>query len=103
MHLASVGLLIEVIAHELYRATSDALNTISGMRSRRPSSSGLTSLRVLDAQLTTLQKALEGTRSAQHIGASGQAAIRSRRLGSKYHWQLLGTRRQNQRGASGIR
>ena len=59
MHLASVGLLIEVIAHELYRATSDALNTISGMRSRRPTSAGLTSLRVLDAQLTTLQKRLK--------------------------------------------
>ena len=59
MHLASVGLLIEVIAHELYRATSDALNTISGMRSRQPTSSGLTSLRVLDAQLTTLQKRLK--------------------------------------------
>ena len=58
MHLASVGLLIEVIAHELYRATSDALNTISGMRSRRTSSPSRTSLRVLDAQLTTLQKRL---------------------------------------------
>ena len=59
MHLASVGLLIEVIAHELYRATSDALDTISGMRSRRPTSPRLTSLRVLDAQLTTLQKRLK--------------------------------------------
>ncbi len=59
MHLASVGLLIEVIAHELYRATSDALNTISGMRSRRGDASAPMSLRVLDAQLTTLQKRLK--------------------------------------------
>ena len=59
MHLASVGLLLEVIAHELYRATSDALDTISRMRSRPSAPSATTSLRVLDAQLTTLQKRLK--------------------------------------------
>ena len=59
MHLASVGLLLEVIAHELYRAASDALNTISRMRRRGVGSPGRTSLRVLDAQLGTLQKRLK--------------------------------------------
>ena len=58
IHLASVGLLLEVIAHELYRATSGALDTISRMRSRPIGPSATTSLRVLDAQLTTLQKRL---------------------------------------------
>ena len=33
MHLASIGLLIEIIAHELYRATTNALDTLSGARS----------------------------------------------------------------------
>lgn len=58
MHLASIGLLIEVIAHELYRATTNALKTISGVRSRRNDFSP-TSLRVLAAQLKTVQKRLK--------------------------------------------
>ncbi|MDE2822160.1 MAG: sensor histidine kinase [Chloroflexota bacterium] len=59
MHLASIGLMIEIIAHELYRATANALATISGIRSRKTQQSPSTSLRVLDAQLKTLQKRLK--------------------------------------------
>lgn len=59
MHLASVGLLIEVLAHELYRATAGGLKTIASARtSRDPKTTG-TQLRVLDAQLRTLQKRLK--------------------------------------------
>lgn len=59
MHLASVGLLIEILAHELYRATAGGLKTIAHARtSRDPQSTG-TQLRVLDAQLRTLQKRLK--------------------------------------------
>jgi signal transduction histidine kinase len=59
MHLASVGLLIEILAHELYRATAGGLKTIASARaSRDPRTTG-TQLRVLDAQLRTLQKRLK--------------------------------------------
>src|SRR5665213_2255739 len=59
MHLASIGLLIEVLAHELYRATAGGLKTIAAARSARDPTSATTSLRVLDAQLRTLQKRLK--------------------------------------------
>ena len=59
MHLASIGLLIEVLAHELYRATAGGLKTIAAARSGRDSRSVSVSLRVLDAQLRTLQKRLK--------------------------------------------
>jgi hypothetical protein len=59
MHLASIGLLIEVLAHELYRATAGGLKTIAAARSAKDPSSTGTSLRVLDAQLRTLQKRLK--------------------------------------------
>jgi len=59
LHLASVGLMIESLAHELYRATAAGLETIAqARRSRNPSTVG-TSLRVLDSQLRTLQKRLK--------------------------------------------
>ena len=59
LHLASIGLMIESLAHELYRATSAGLETIAqARRSRNPSNVG-TSLRVLDSQLRTLQKRLK--------------------------------------------
>ncbi|MBZ9648186.1 ATP-binding protein [Sphingobium sp. 3R8] len=59
MHLASVGLLIEILAHELYRATAGGLKTIASARtSSDPKMTG-TQLRVLDAQLRTLQKRLK--------------------------------------------
>lgn len=59
MHLASIGLLIEVLAHELYRATAGGLKTIAAARSAKDPTSAGTSLRVLDAQLRTLQKRLK--------------------------------------------
>jgi signal transduction histidine kinase len=59
MHLASVGLLIEILAHELYRATAGGLKTIANARTARDPQSTGTQLRVLDAQLRTLQKRLK--------------------------------------------
>lgn len=59
MHLASVGLLIEILAHELYRATAGGLKTIASARAARDPQSTGTQLRVLDAQLRTLQKRLK--------------------------------------------
>ncbi|WP_158278021.1 sensor histidine kinase [Caulobacter endophyticus] len=59
MHLASVGLLIEILAHELYRATAGGLRTIASARASRDPKSTNTQLRVLDAQLRTLQKRLK--------------------------------------------
>jgi C4-dicarboxylate-specific signal transduction histidine kinase len=59
MHLASIGLMIEILAHELYRATSAGLTTIAQARKARDPNSTVASLRVLDAQLRTLQKRLK--------------------------------------------
>ena len=59
LHLASVGLMIESLAHELFRATSAGLQTISQARSSRDPADTSVSLRVLDAQLRTLQKRLK--------------------------------------------
>ena len=58
MHLASIGLLIEVLAHELYRATAGGLRTIRLARSGKDPRPVSVSLRVLEAQLRTLQKRL---------------------------------------------
>ena len=58
-HLASIGLMIESLAHELYRATSAGLDTIAqARRSRNSKNFGIT-LRVLGSQLQTLQKRLK--------------------------------------------
>lgn len=59
MHLASIGLMIEILAHELYRATSGGLDTISQARRARDAKTANSSLLVLDAQLRTLQKRLK--------------------------------------------
>lgn len=59
MHLASVGLLIEILAHELYRATAGGLKTIASARTSPDPKVTATQLRVLDAQLRTLQKRLK--------------------------------------------
>lgn len=59
MHLASVGLLIEILAHELYRATAGGLKTIASARTAQDPKTTGTQLRVLDAQLRTLQKRLK--------------------------------------------
>ena len=59
LHLASVGLMIESLAHELYRATSAGLDTIAQARRSRDTVTAGASLRVLDSQLRTLQKRLK--------------------------------------------
>lgn len=59
LHLASIGLMIEILAHELYRSTSAGLQTIAQARKSRDATSTSTSLRVLDSQLRTLQKRLK--------------------------------------------
>lgn len=59
LHLASVGLMIESLAHELYRATAAGLETIAQARRLRDPSNTVASLRVLDSQLRTLQKRLK--------------------------------------------
>ena len=59
MHLASIGLLIEVLAHELYRATAGGLKTIAAAKRTKDWRTVSVSLRVLDAQLRTLQKRLK--------------------------------------------
>lgn len=59
VHLASIGLMIEVLAHELYRATANGLKTIGQARGTRDTATLSTSLRVLEAQLRTLQKRLK--------------------------------------------
>jgi signal transduction histidine kinase len=59
LHLASIGLMIESLAHELYRATSAGLQTIAEARRSRSPNDTNTSLRVLDSQLRTLQKRLK--------------------------------------------
>jgi signal transduction histidine kinase len=59
IHLASIGLMIEVLTHELYRATANGLKTIGQARGTRDAATLSTSLRVLEAQLRTLQKRLQ--------------------------------------------
>ncbi|OOC60092.1 hypothetical protein AS855_16145 [Brucella intermedia M86] len=59
LHLASIGLMIESLAHELYRATAAGLETIAQARRSRNADTTVTSLRVLDSQLRTLQKRLK--------------------------------------------
>lgn len=58
VHLASVGLMIEILAHELWRATNGAIKTVGDARQRSDDRLAPT-LRVLDAQLRTLQKRLK--------------------------------------------
>ena len=58
VHLAGLGLMIEIVAHELNRATSNTLSTLAEAKSgrRRVTIEGLIS--PLEAQLKTLQKRL---------------------------------------------
>jgi signal transduction histidine kinase len=59
MHLASIGLMIEILAHELHRSTSSGLSAISQARRSSDPASTRRSLTVLDAELRTLQKRLK--------------------------------------------
>jgi signal transduction histidine kinase len=56
VHLAGVGLMVEVVAHELGRATQHALRSIPKISRGGPSATD--SVRVLEQQLKTLEKRL---------------------------------------------
>lgn len=58
LNLAGVGLTVEILAHELNRATEAALDTLSQLPSRDLPAATAKSLQNLGAQLKTLQKRL---------------------------------------------
>lgn len=59
VHLAGIGLLVEGLAHELNRAASNALTTISHTKNENLSSDVKSQLKSLEAQMKTLQKRLQ--------------------------------------------
>ena len=58
VHLAGVGLLVEILAHELNRATTYTLNTLSDAQREPVPAQIATVLSTLEAQLRSLQKRL---------------------------------------------
>ncbi len=58
VHLAGVGLMVEVVAHELNRATQHALGVLSGTDLNTAPTEVRTAFRNLESQLKTLQKRL---------------------------------------------
>ncbi|TAM79691.1 MAG: hypothetical protein EPN47_17995 [Acidobacteria bacterium] len=58
VHLAGVGLMVEVVAHELNRATHHALGVLSGTDLKAAPTEIRTAFRNLESQLKTLQKRL---------------------------------------------
>jgi phosphoribosylamine-glycine ligase len=58
VHLAGVGLMVEVVAHELNRATQHALGVLSGTDLKAAPTEIRTAFRNLESQLKTLQKRL---------------------------------------------
>lgn len=59
LNLAGLGLMVEIVAHELNRATRYALQTLSApQRTETVNSQSMDQFRVLEAQLKTLQKRL---------------------------------------------
>jgi signal transduction histidine kinase len=58
VHLAGVGLMVEVVAHELNRATQHALGVLSDTDLKTAPSEVRTAFRNLESQLKTLQKRL---------------------------------------------
>lgn len=58
VHMASVGLMVEVLAHELWRMTTSVLNTVAETRKKGQLGSLAPTIAVMDAQLKTLQKRL---------------------------------------------
>ncbi len=58
VHLAGVGLMVEVVAHELNRATQHALGVLSGTDLDTAPTEIRTAFRNLESQLKTLQKRL---------------------------------------------
>jgi signal transduction histidine kinase len=58
VNLAGIGLMVEVVAHELNRATQHALGVLSGTDLKAAPSEIRTAFRNLESQLKTLQKRL---------------------------------------------
>jgi signal transduction histidine kinase len=58
VHLAGIGLMVEVVAHELNRATQHALGTLSATDLQTAPTEIRTAFRSLESQLKTLQKRL---------------------------------------------
>ena len=58
VHLAGLGLIIEIVAHELNRATSNTLSTLADAKERRRRVTIEELIPPLEAQLKTLQKRL---------------------------------------------
>jgi signal transduction histidine kinase len=58
VHLAGIGLMVEILAHELNRATSHTLRTLSDLEARAGPAETSRLLTMLEAQLRTLQKRL---------------------------------------------
>ena len=59
LNLAGLGLMVEIVAHELNRATSYALQALAAPQKEEPdNASGMGQFDVLEAQLRTLQKRL---------------------------------------------
>lgn len=58
VHLAGLGLMVEVVAHELNRATQHALGVLSGTDLKTAPNEIQTAFRSLESQLKTLQKRL---------------------------------------------
>ena len=59
VHLAGIGLLVESLAHELNRAASNALTTLSHTRNENLPSEVKSQFKSLEAQMKTLQKRLQ--------------------------------------------
>ena len=59
LHLAGVGMMVEILAHELWRATRHALETLSAMEQDAESGQSPAAIRTLEVQLRTLQKRLQ--------------------------------------------
>jgi signal transduction histidine kinase len=58
IHLAGIGLMVEILAHELTRATSNTLATLAGAGSEELAPGVASLFSTLQSQLTTLQKRL---------------------------------------------
>lgn len=58
LHLAGLGLMVEIVAHELNRATAHALSTLADAESGRLSGGPEEVFETLESQLKTLQKRL---------------------------------------------
>lgn len=56
LHLAGIGMMVEILAHELWRSTRHAIQTLSGLEQEGEQGAAI---RTLEVQLRTLQKRLQ--------------------------------------------